>query len=48
MANIHLTQGKITNEKDAAMAYDEAARKLFGEFARTNFPKERTGVLLRI
>jgi hypothetical protein len=29
--------GYFVNEKDAALAYDEAARKYFGAFARTNF-----------
>lgn len=34
---IHL--GTHVSQEAAAMAYDEAARRLFGEFARLNFPK---------
>jgi hypothetical protein len=29
--------GRFDNEIDAAKAYDEAARRYYGDFARTNF-----------
>jgi hypothetical protein len=32
--------GRFATEKEAALAYDEAARRLHGEFARVNFPHD--------
>jgi hypothetical protein len=34
----HLSLGRFSNAKEAALAYDIASRQHFGEFSRTNYP----------
>jgi hypothetical protein len=36
--DVHRKVGRFHDEIAAAQAYDEAARELFGEHARLNFP----------
>ena len=41
----HDSLGRFENEVEAALAYDEKAQQIFGEFAKLNFGKEKRGAL---
>ena len=40
-SSVCLTIGYFDSKEEAARAYDEAAKKLFGEFANLNFPDDK-------
>lgn len=39
-ANKHICLGYFSTDIEAAKAYDKAAKQIYGEFARLNFPQE--------
>jgi len=43
-AGIHFNLGRFVSETDAALAYDAAARKYFGEFASPNFNNKQNKI----